>query len=73
VAVAARSERGTTVNAKEEAALLAIFALRRAASEATNGGTANARFIDQEVLVALGLLERAFEPGGEVVARGGVA
>lgn len=52
-----------TVNDRErqrEAALAAIYALRRARDESTNHLTANSRFIDQEVLVALGELERAF-------------
>jgi hypothetical protein len=43
----------------------AIYALRRASDEATNGLTSNARFIEQEVLVALGELERAFLPDQE--------
>lgn len=51
-----------------EAALAAIYALRRAKDEATNGVTASARFIDQEVLIALGTLERAFLPTATAVS-----
>lgn len=41
---------------------LAIHALRRARDEATHGLTANGKFIDQEVKVALGLLEEVLAP-----------